>query len=265
MAGVYEHTGRIADAEATYKRAVALRPDYWDGYNSLGDFYDRQKRVQDSIAQYRRIIELTPDNTAAYNNLGIEYTELDDPASYAAAEAAFQKSIQLAPTYQAYADLGWLYLGHKRYAEAATATKKALELNDKDWRVWANLLAAYQWLKDDEKIRPVRAKTLNLLEEYAMLNSQEASVQSTLSAFYAEDKLREKALAHASAALELAPTDASVLADIAETYEHLGDRKRAIQYARDSLKNGYTLRDLQRRPGLSGLLADPSFRTSGKQ
>jgi eukaryotic-like serine/threonine-protein kinase len=264
MAGVYEHTGRVADAEATYKRAIALRPDYWDGYNSLGDFYDRQKRVQDSIAQYRRIIELTPDNTAAYNNLGIEYMELNDSGSYAAAEAAFQKSIQLAPTYQAYTDLGWLYLGQKRYAEAATATKKALELNDKDWRVWANLLAAYQWLKDDDKARPVRAKTLNLLEEYAALNSQEAPVQSTLSTFYAEDKLREKALAHASAALALTPKDPWVLADIAETYENLGDRKRAIQYARDSLKNGYTLTDLQRRPGLLGLLADPGFRTSGK-
>jgi serine/threonine protein kinase/tetratricopeptide (TPR) repeat protein len=265
MAGVYEHTGRIADAEATYKRAIALRPDYWDGYNSLGDFYDRQKRVQDSIAQYRRIIELTPDNTAAYNNLGIEYMELNDPASSAAAEAAFQKSIQLAPTYQAYTDLGWLYLGQKRYAEAAASTEKALELNDKDWRVWANLLAAYQWLKDDEKARPVRTKTQSLLEEYAALNSQEASVQSTLGSFYAEDKLREKALAHANAALALAPTDAWVLADLAETYEHLGDRKRAMQYAHDSLKNGYTLTDLQRRPGLLGLLADPGFRNSGKQ
>ena len=265
MAGVYEHTGHVADAEATYKRAIALRPDYWDGYNSLGDFYDRQKRVQDSIAQYRRIIELTPDNTAAYNNLGIEYMELNDSASSAAAEAAFQKSIQLAPTYQAYTDLGWLYLGQKRYAEAAAVTKKALELNDKDWRVWANLLAAYQWLKDDEKARPVRAKTQSLLEEYAALNSQEASVQSTLGSFYAEDHLREKALAHADAALALAPTDAWVLADLAETYEHLGDRKRAIQYAHDSLKNGYTLTDLQRRPGLLGLLADPGFRTSGKQ
>ena len=56
-----------------------------------------------------------------------------------------------------------------------------------------------------------------------------------------------------------------MLADLAEIYEHLGDRKRAIQYAHDSLKNGYTLTDLQRRPGLLGLLADSSFRISGKQ
>jgi serine/threonine protein kinase/tetratricopeptide (TPR) repeat protein len=263
-AGVYEQMGHIADAEAHYKRAIALRPDYWDGYNVLGDFYDRQKRVQDSIAAYRRVIELTPDNPEAYSNLGIEYMELKDTESYAAAEAALRKSLQLAPNYQAYTNLGWLYMIQKRYAEAAASTRQALELNDKDWRVWANLLLAYTWLKDEGKIGPARAKTLSLLEQYALLNSKEAPVQSMLSILYAEDKLRDKALAHANAALGLAPKNPWILADIAETYDDLGDRKRAIQYAQDSLRNGYTVTDLQQRPALLGLLADPSFRPRGK-
>jgi len=190
---------------------------------------------------------------------------LSDSQSSAAAEAAFQKSIQLAPNYQAFANLGWLYIDQKRYADAAAATRKALDLNDKDWRVWANLQLAYTWLKDDEKARAARSRTLSLLEQYALLNSQEASVQSMLSTYYAEDKLREKAVAHANAALALAPKDPGVLADVAETFNDLGDRKRAIQYAQDSLKNGYTLTDLQQRPYLLGLLADPSFRPRGKQ
>ena len=265
MAGVHEHVGHIADAEANYKRAIAFRPDYWDGYRALGEFYGRQKRVQDSIAQYRRVIELTPDNSEAYSDLGVQYLQLKDAQSPSMAEAAFQKSIQLAPNYQAYANLGWLYVDQKRYAESASATRKALELNDKDWRVWANLQLAYTWLKDDEKMHTARTRTLSLLEQYALLNSHEAPVQSMLSTYYAEDQLREKALAHANAALTLAPNDPWSLADIAETYDDLGDRKRAIQFARDSLKNGYTLTDLQQRPALLGLLADPSFRPRGKQ
>jgi eukaryotic-like serine/threonine-protein kinase len=265
LASVYEQMGHIPDAEANYKLAIALRPGYWGGYSAIGAFYGRQKRVQDSLAQYRRVIELTPDNPEGYSDLGVESMALDDSESYAAAEAAFQKSIQLAPNYQAYANLGWLYMDQKRYAEAAAATRKALELNDKDWRVWSNLQLAYTWLKDEEQMRAARAKTLSLLEQYAALNSQEALVQSMLSTFYAEDKLREKALAHANAALALGPKNPWVLADIAETYDDLGDRKRAIQYAQDSLKNGYTLTDLQQRPALLGLLADPGFRPRGKQ
>jgi serine/threonine-protein kinase len=265
MAGVHEHMGHIPDAEATYKRAIALRPDYWDGYRALAEFYDRQNRLQDSIAQYRHIIELTPDNPEAYSDLGVQYLEMKDSRSSSAAEVAFQKSIQLAPNYQAYANVGWLYIEQKRYAEAAAATRKALELNDKDWRVWSNLQLAYAWLKDDEKMRFARAKTLQLLEQYVSINSQEAPAQSTLGMLYAEDKLREKALTHAKIALTLAPKDPAVLIDIAETYDELGDRERAIQYARDSLKNGSTLTDLQQRPALLGLLADPSFRPREKQ
>jgi tetratricopeptide (TPR) repeat protein len=264
LAGAYEGMGRIPEAEANYKRAIALRPDYWEGYLALAEFYGRQKRVHDSIAQYHRVIELTPDNPEAYSDLGVEYMELKESGSYAAAEAALQKSIQLAPNYQAYANLGWLYMEQKRYSEAAVAARKAVALNDKDWRVWSNLQLAYTWLKDDENMRAARAKTLSLLEQYATLNSQEAPVQSMLSTLYAEDKLREKAIARANAALALAPKDPWILADIAETYDDLGDRKRAIQYVQESLKNGYTLMDLQQRPALLGLLADPSFRPRGK-
>jgi serine/threonine protein kinase/tetratricopeptide (TPR) repeat protein len=265
MAGVYEHVNRIPDAEATYKRAIALRPDYWDGYRALAEFYDRQHRPHDSIAQYRRIIELTPDNPEAYSDLGVQYLDFNDSQSFSAAEAAFRKSIQLAPNYQAYANLGWLYIEQKHYEQAVAATRKAIELNDKDWRVWANLQLAYTWLGDDEKMRFARTTTQQLLERYVFVNSQDGPAQSTLGTLYAHDKLREQALTHSKAALALAPKNPTVLADIAQTYDDLGDRKRAIQYAKESLKNGYTLTDLQRQPALQQLLADPSFRPREKQ
>jgi tetratricopeptide (TPR) repeat protein len=106
---------------------------------------------------------------------------------------------------------------------------------------------------------------VSLLENFATLNPQDAAVQSNLSTFYAEDKLREKALARADSALALAPKDPGVLADLAETYEDIGDRKRALQFSQQSLRNGGTLADLQRRRALLALLADPSFRSNGKQ
>ena len=35
LARSYESAGRTADAEAAFKKAIALRPDSWDGYNLL--------------------------------------------------------------------------------------------------------------------------------------------------------------------------------------------------------------------------------------
>jgi serine/threonine protein kinase/tetratricopeptide (TPR) repeat protein len=263
MSAVYEQMGRVTDAEANLKRALSLRPDYWDGYRALAEFYDRQKRPQDAIAQYRRIIELTPDNPEAYSDLGVQYMQLADADSLVTAEAALRKSIQLAPNYQAYANLGWLYVQQKRYDESAAATRKALALNDRDWRVWSNLQLAYTWLQDEPQMRAARAQTLSLLGRYATVNPSDAPAQSMLSMLYAEDKRRDKALAHAKSALALSPNDPSILADIAETHLDLGDRRRALQFAHLSLENGYTLSDLQQRPALIPLLADPGF--SGKR
>jgi serine/threonine protein kinase/tetratricopeptide (TPR) repeat protein len=259
ISAVYEQMGRATDAEANLKRAVSLRPGYWDGYRALAEFYDRQKRAQDAIAQYRQIIELTPDNPEAYSDLGVQYMQLGDADSFVAAEAALRKSIQLAPNYQAYANLGWLYLQQKRYDESAAATQKALELNDRDWRVWSNLQLAYTWLQDEPQLRAARAKTLSLLERYAAVNPNDAPAQSMLSMLYAEDKLRDRALDRAKSALVLSPNDPSILADIAETHLDLGDRRRALQFLHQSLENGYTLSDLRQRPAIIPLLDDPGF------
>ena len=115
------------------------------------------------------------------------------------------EAFELAPTHLAYANLGWLYLLERRYSDSATATENALAISDKDWRSWTNLLVAYIWLNDEKKIPVTRAKAIAALEHYALLDSKEATVQSTLGAFYAEDKQREKAIAHANAALSLDP------------------------------------------------------------
>jgi serine/threonine-protein kinase len=264
VAGIYEHMGRTADAEANYQRAAALRPDYWDGYNSLGWFYYRQGRSADAVAQFRRVVELTPDNAAGYSNLAAALIDLGDPKALTEAEAALKKSIQLGPNYPAYGNLGNLYYTEKRYAEAAQITRKALELNDKDWAVWDNLLMSYQWLHDEQDTRSVREKTLALLEPYVSSHSHDAPAESRLSTLEAESGQRDKSLRHAEAALALAPKDPNVLADLAATYEALGDRTQALKYVQQSLENGYTLTGLQSRPGLQNLLADPHFSSAKK-
>jgi serine/threonine-protein kinase len=264
VAGIYERLNRIPEAEANYKRAIALRPDYWNGYVALALFYGRQKRVDDAIAQLKRVIEITPDNATAYSNLGAEYMALPDNQGYPAAEAAFKKSLQIVPNYAAYSNLGYLYFSVDRYAEAVPVFRQALALNDKDWRVWANLFVSYQWLKDDVNIVPVRKKTIELLETTISVTPQNAKAHSMLSILYASDD-REKALSHVRTALALEPKNPDVLSDIAVTYEALGDRQHAIQSARDSLANGGTLSDFQGEYGLQNVLADPSFRSGGKK
>ena len=264
MAHAYEGAGRLSEAEATYKKAAALRPDYWDGYNSLGVFYSRQRRYQDALAQYRHAAELTPDNAQIYANIGAAYFDMGDPKVLPEAENALKKSIELSPSYPAYANLGYLYLAEKRYAESAATTEKALQLNDKNFQVWANLALAYGWLKQNDKAAAARERELKLVEETARVQAQNPRVQSALAILYAQKMLRDKALTRIEAALALAPDNPSVLADVGQAYENLGDRRQALHYVTAALQKGFPIDRLKLVPDLQSLLADPNFRPKGK-
>jgi eukaryotic-like serine/threonine-protein kinase len=264
IAGSYERMGRAQDAEDQYKLAIALKPDYWDGHNSLANFYDRQTRYADAVAQYQKVIELTPDNAAAYSNLGAEYQSIGDPPSLEKAESAYKKSLQISPTYAAYANLGNLYMDERRFAEAAENTHKALQLNGSDYRVWINLLLQQRLLKDEGGIRTTKEKALSLLQEFIRQHPEDATAYSWLAVLRSEDKLRKESLQAIESALAILPKDPLVLANVAEAFQNLNDHGRALSNAHESLRNGFGVADLETRPALQPVLTDPSFHASGR-
>jgi serine/threonine-protein kinase len=263
LARSYESAGRNADAEAAYRKAISLRPDSWDGYNQLAGFLYDHRRYDEAVTQYRHAIELTPDNAALYLNLGAVYSDMGDK-HYSEAEQMLRKSIAVEPSYPAYANLGYLYIQESKYAEAAAATEKALQLNNKDYSVWGNLLTAYEGLNDKEKAAQARDRAIPLLEQAALDTPRDAMVQSKLGLLYAKKKLREKAISRIQSALALSPDDLNVLANVGVAYEDLGDRAQALQCIEKSLQKGYDLADLKNNRDLQGLLSDPNFRPSGK-
>jgi serine/threonine-protein kinase len=260
----YEHAGRPADAEAAYKKAIALRPDYWDGYNSLGLFYGSQGRYGEAAAQFQRAIELTPDNAQAYSNLGMTYINAGDSKKFAEAEKVLKKSLDISPSYNAYANLGYMYALEQRYRESADATEKALQYNDRNYIVWANLAMAYEGLHDQAKLAATLDRELPLLEAAEKLSPRDAGMQARLALLYAQKKIPEKVRAHVQTALALAPEDPDVLENIGETYETLGDRNHAIEYIEKCLQKGYPLESLQGTPALHAVLSDPRFRAIAK-
>jgi tetratricopeptide (TPR) repeat protein len=264
IAHSYESAGKIPEAEATYKQAVALNADNWDAVEELGLFYDRQAKYPQAIEQLRRVVKLTPDNSQAFSNLGAIYIDTADPKLRPEAEVALNKSIELNPTYFAYANLGSLYFDEKRYAEAASMLEKALQMNSENYLVWEWLTNCYKWLGRTEKAASTLDKAYTLVTREAELKPRDALAQAMLASMSAEKKLREKALGHLQTSLILSPEDPDILEDAAGTYEHLGDRARAIEFAEKALQKGFALERMKNDPDLRGVLSDPNFRTAGK-
>ncbi len=70
LADAYERLGNTKAAQATYKKAIALRPSYWAVYNWFGIFYAGQGHYGEAADMFRKVTELAPDNYRGYSNLG---------------------------------------------------------------------------------------------------------------------------------------------------------------------------------------------------
>jgi predicted CXXCH cytochrome family protein len=76
MGIMYENTGENDMAEASYKTAVRIVPDFTPAMFNLANFYNRTGRNKEAEHQLREIIKLDPENGDAYYSLGLLLSEL---------------------------------------------------------------------------------------------------------------------------------------------------------------------------------------------
>lgn len=214
--------------------------------------------------EYQRALQLTPDNSAVYVNLGAAYLDSGDPKLLAEAEQALKKSIIINPTYAAYANLGNLYGLQHRFADSIVATQKALEISDQDYEVWNNLAEDYDWVGNHNKANASRQQAIQLLEQAVSQNPQDEKAQASLAALLAKNGAKAQSLAKIQTSLALSPNSWYVLGEVADAYELLGDRQRAIKYLELALQNGFPPEQLNGDADLVGLLADPRFQRPRK-
>jgi tetratricopeptide (TPR) repeat protein len=71
----YASRGRIDEAIAACKRALAIKPGYAEAHYNLGFAYYKKGLFDEAIAEYREAISAEPRYPKALNNLGAAYLE----------------------------------------------------------------------------------------------------------------------------------------------------------------------------------------------
>jgi tetratricopeptide (TPR) repeat protein/TolB-like protein len=262
LAAAYIQAGKPTEAEATYNRAIQLRPNFWLGYFDSATFYNNQGRYAEADKALTTAARLTPDNYLVYRNLGgVQMAR----GKWADAEHNFREAIRLRPGGSVYSNLGTLYIFIGRYADAIPVLEQAVALSGNhevySYLIWGNLGDSYRWTTGREaSAKAAYGKAVELAEEQLAVNPRNATLLSQVAVYEAKMKEFSAAEPRMRLALKLAPANPAILYRSALVLELSGQRRRSLDALSAALAAGYSLNVVEREPELNSLRQDPGYR-----
>jgi eukaryotic-like serine/threonine-protein kinase len=257
LASAYSDLGKTQEAEATFRKAIALRPNYWLAYNALGRFYYEHGRYDEAANMFNKVVSIAPDSFRGYSNLGGAEVQA---GRYEEGIQWLQRSISIRPTYVAYSNLATAFFELRRFDDAAHACTQALQQDDRDYVVWANLANAYYYGGNRRGAAAAFDKAISLAKERLVVNPRDASVLGDLASYYSMLGQENLALKSVKRALQLAPNDPYVLFEAAMVYsDSHSDLK--LRFLGDALRHGLPLSLVANAPAFDGLRDRPGFKS----
>jgi len=133
--------GRLADAEAAYRKILGGTPDFFEAHANLGVVLQAQGKTDEAAASYKRGLEINPASAELHFALG---TALQESGQTAGAAEAYGRAIGLRPDYVD--ALNGLAIARQTLGDAEAATKtfeRALEISPDNPETLNNLGTLY--------------------------------------------------------------------------------------------------------------------------
>jgi tetratricopeptide (TPR) repeat protein len=219
--------GKVAEAMADYRQALAIRPDYMNANNNLGRALADQGRPAEALPFLRKALQARPENVEVRINLA---NALSDLGQLDEAQTHYDAILARLPTHaSALNGSAVLLVRQNRLREAKARFEQALLLAPDNTSAHTNLGNLCAMLGDrDSAVRHYRRATElapedehTLLLLGSLLNQQEEFAE-------AAQNLRR--------AIALRPTDADALTQLGLALARLGQRDQALGALRDSLR-----------------------------
>ena len=258
LAAAYQKTGNTGAAEEAFRKAAALRPNYWGVYSAFGTFYYGQARYADAAAMFGKAIQLAPLNYRGYSNLGaMQFLQ----GQYEEAVKALQQSVHLRPSVESYLNLGASYFYLRRYDDATASLQEALKLDEQDWQNWGNLAdTLYQIPAKRKEALSAYSKAIEKAKARLEVNPRDATILAYTADYYAMLDQEKPAREELARALEVTSSDADVLFRAAILYNHFGEQEKTLEYLHKAVTAGFSPILVRDTPDFDGLKSDPRFR-----
>jgi tetratricopeptide (TPR) repeat protein len=133
-------TKEFSLAEATFNKAIELKPDYANAHYQLALAFEQQGKLDEAIGKMENIIKYNPQDIGATFELGVLYLRRLNEGDLTRAEDILKKTIELLPSFSnARWYLAYTYEKEGKLAEAIAEIEKVLELNPDNEMVKARL------------------------------------------------------------------------------------------------------------------------------
>jgi len=129
--------GQAEEAGQCCRRALALCPTHTDAHNTLGNVLRQGGQMEAALACYRRAIGIDPAHADAHNSLGVALKALGKTAE---AAACYRRAIALRPRFaEAHNNMGNVLRETEQFEDAAACYQEALRLRPDYADAHANL------------------------------------------------------------------------------------------------------------------------------
>ncbi len=237
-------------AERTLESAIAAQPRYTATHVEYGSFLFRQGRARDAIAPWQRAAVLEPDNPSAFNNLGVAYLYAGD---FKKAADAFSNSLAIEPTRSGYSNTGTGLYYNGKFSEAAEMFRKATELAPADHRPWGNLADALHFGGHPAEARKAYDRALSLAERELAINPKHAVNQAQAAYYASRLGNRNRARQCIDNALAEGGSDNEAFLYVGLAELGLGDEASAVRHVRRARDLGYPEVFLKSAPELDAI------------
>jgi tetratricopeptide (TPR) repeat protein len=256
LAKAYLSLNQLAKAEAVYKQAIALRPNYWRGYDMLGGFYFNTADYPRAEQMYRIATEKDPQSFRSYSNLAVS---LSAQKKEAEAIEALKKSIALHPTADAYANLGGAMFRLHRFDEAAEDYRRSIPLSPGDYLSWSGLSDAVYYGGHPDRAMTDYKKAIELAKTQLKTSPDDASILGDLASLFAMVGGEANAIELMDRALANNHTDPAVMYNAAVVYNELHQTGPALEWLDKALASGYPPSVVDEVPALANLHTNPRY------
>jgi TolB-like protein/Flp pilus assembly protein TadD/DNA-binding winged helix-turn-helix (wHTH) protein len=250
--------GQGAEAEASYRRAVAAEPAYWSAHSALGTYLWQRGKLDEAAAAMRKAAELVPSSANAWSNVG---GVLQMKGDFDGALQAYRRSLQLEPSKEGYSNLGTTLYYLNRFPEAVGNFERAAELGPFDYTVQGNLADALWQVPARRADAVARYQRATLLAEKQLeATPGDPTLRAQLGYFYSRAGDAGRSVRYLSEALEAGPDLLYVHYFAGVAAADRGDRAAALSAVAELVRLGYPPSLLRSAPEFHGLLQDAGYR-----